>query len=122
MYRDKSTTSLPTCGSKSNVLFGCRSATRPANLLTAANARCFARHRTTWKHMVSLRRKSVAIFSKGHVGTAAPGSPPGGGPPPRWAGGGGAPGVFWKQKRTPGGAPPFGTAGGGCPYATTLSD
>src|ERR1700676_5356750 len=52
----KSTTSLPTCVSKSSELSGCPSPTRPANLHTATSARYFVRQRTTCKTTASLER------------------------------------------------------------------
>src|ERR1035437_1200913 len=62
MCREKSTSLLPTCGSRSSALSGCPLPTRPDNLLTATSARCCARRRTTLKHEGSnsrLRKKSV---------------------------------------------------------------
>src|SRR5258707_12567767 len=66
----KSTTSLPTCVSKSSELSGCPSPTRPANLHTATSARYFVRQRTTCKTTASLERSE-------NVGTAALGCPAG---------------------------------------------
>src|ERR1019366_902376 len=62
MCREKSTSLLPTCGSRSSALSGCPLPTRPDNLLTATSARCCARRRTMLKHEGSnsrLRKKSA---------------------------------------------------------------
>src|SRR6266478_5093777 len=56
MCPERSTTSLPRCGSRSSELSGYRSPTRPASLATATSARCLVRQRTTCKTTASLER------------------------------------------------------------------